>query len=81
MSSQKEIGVKKDCFAYKEKDYAGKIQSTCIALKELYCQKEQCKFYKRREEILNDWHSSYARDMRDRAGGDGGVDVLDGKEE
>lgn len=34
----KSNGVKEDCFAYKNK--------TCSALNELYCKKEECKFYK-----------------------------------
>lgn len=32
--------VKKDCFAYND------IKNNCNALKELYCVKENCKFYK-----------------------------------
>lgn len=34
--------IKKDCFGYKEK---GGIPG-CTALKELYCRKEECVFYK-----------------------------------
>lgn len=37
--------VKGDCFAYKKTQAGGK----CTALKELYCKKEQCGFYKKRE--------------------------------
>lgn len=37
--------VKSDCFAYKETQTGGK----CTALKELYCKKEQCGFYKKKE--------------------------------
>lgn len=41
------IEIKKDCFAYKDTNGRGK----CAALKELYCEKEHCAFYKvRREE-------------------------------
>lgn len=37
------IGIKKDCFAYRE----GVADAyACSALKELYCAKEKCKFYK-----------------------------------
>ena len=36
------MAVKTDCFAYDEE------HKTCDALKELYCKKEQCKFYKSR---------------------------------
>lgn len=46
ISTQKEIGLKKDCFAYKERICGKGIHRHCSALKELYCEKEQCKFYK-----------------------------------
>lgn len=39
--------IEKDCFAYTEK----KRNQECKALKELYCEKEKCKFYKRKDEI------------------------------
>lgn len=42
MKNSEKIGSKKDCFAYN----AGNLKSNCVALKELYCQKEHCKFYK-----------------------------------
>lgn len=35
--------VKRDCFAYRIKGSA----EMCTALKELYCKKEKCGFYKR----------------------------------
>lgn len=37
---------KVDCFAYPE---LGK--SECYCLKECYCKKEECKFYKTKEEV------------------------------
>lgn len=37
--------IREDCFAYNEKT------KECDALKELYCAKENCKFYKSCEEI------------------------------
>ena len=37
--------VKKDCFAY------GSISNKCSALNELYCKKENCKFYKTKESM------------------------------
>ncbi|MDE7313567.1 MAG: hypothetical protein K2N87_18420 [Eubacterium sp.] len=37
-----EIEIRKDCFGYQEK---GGFPS-CTALKELYCKKEECVFYK-----------------------------------
>ena len=39
-------GVKKDCFAYNEK----LVNRSCTALRELYCAKEECKFYKTKEQ-------------------------------
>lgn len=38
--------AKEDCFAYMET--LGR--PTCKALKEMYCAKEECKFYKNRKE-------------------------------
>ena len=38
---------KKVCFAYVEK----KGHQGCRALKELYCKKEECRFYKRKCEV------------------------------
>ena len=32
--------IKTDCFAYKEK------LKKCVALDDLYCKREECKFYK-----------------------------------
>lgn len=37
--------IKEDCFAY-ERD-----KHECKCLNELYCENENCKFYKRKEEI------------------------------
>ncbi len=39
--NKKGTGVKKDCFAYKT-TYKGE---KCIALTELFCKEENCKFY------------------------------------
>lgn len=39
--------MNKDCFAFVEKSG----HQGCRALKELYCKKEECKFYKRKSEI------------------------------
>lgn len=42
--------VHKDCFAYVEKKDIGR----CTALLELYCEREDCKFYKKhKEEVRN----------------------------
>lgn len=38
----KNFEIKTDCFAFKS-------NHTCSALKALYCAKENCKFYKRKE--------------------------------
>jgi hypothetical protein len=35
-------GARTDCFAYR-KDY---LMAECIALRDLYCKREKCKFYK-----------------------------------
>ena len=35
-----DIGVKTDCFGYSEE------KNDCKALRELYCKREKCKFYK-----------------------------------
>lgn len=37
--------VKKDCFAYDETKVSDKDR--CKALNELYCRKENCRFYKK----------------------------------
>lgn len=42
--------VKKDCFAYDETETG----ATCLALNELYCRKEECKFYKTAEQACKD---------------------------
>lgn len=42
-----EVKVRKDCFAYNEE------HKDCNALRELYCRKEECKFYKHRCEVNN----------------------------
>lgn len=39
--------IKEDCFSYVEKN---KHQG-CRALNDLYCKKEECKFYKRKCEV------------------------------
>lgn len=42
------IGVKTDCFAYRE----GVIEArACDALRELYCKKEKCNFYKPKSQV------------------------------
>lgn len=41
-------GLKKDCFAYIEKDEKG--NEKCNALIALFCKKEKCKFYKTKEQ-------------------------------
>lgn len=39
--------TKKDCFAYREKqEYEG-----CCILNKLYCKKENCKFYKNKNNV------------------------------
>lgn len=38
--------IKKDCFAY--------INGNCLALKKLYCEKEECGFYKQHKDRLKD---------------------------
>lgn len=37
--------LKTDCFAYSKKN------NECRALKELYCEKENCPFYKTKEQV------------------------------
>lgn len=39
--------MKRDCFAFAEKNN----HQGCRALKELYCKKEECRFYKRKWEV------------------------------
>ena len=39
--------MNRDCFAFVEKNE----HQGCRALKELYCKKEECKFYKNKEKI------------------------------
>ena len=43
----KKYEAKKDCFAYT----TNKGTPMCKALKELYCKKENCKFYKKTWEV------------------------------
>lgn len=38
--------IKKDCFAYRDSKKKNVPFGTCNALKELYCRKEECAFYK-----------------------------------
>lgn len=38
--------VKTDCFAYYEATVGNSTRRKCLALNELYCRKEECKFYK-----------------------------------
>lgn len=45
MNRKGKIGIKTDCFAHKDTGRASK----CVALKELYCAKEYCPFYKKKE--------------------------------
>lgn len=42
--------IKKDCFAYDKTEN----RPTCMALDELYCTKEECKFYKTAEQACKD---------------------------
>ncbi len=42
---KEETPAKRDCFGYQEKDGKG----DCQALKELYCAKEKCSFYKQKK--------------------------------
>lgn len=44
-----EKGPKKDCFAYRPSSLGSKT-ADCRALNELYCLKEECRFYKRKGE-------------------------------
>ena len=39
--------IKKDCFAY------SKLSNRCMALKELYCRKKECGFYKKSGSLCN----------------------------
>lgn len=41
ISVSDKVGVKKDCFAYRNS-----ANGTCTALKMLYCKNEKCNFYK-----------------------------------
>lgn len=47
--------VKNDCFAYNEE------KRTCTALTELFCCKEECKFYKTHQRIADDYRLAYER--------------------
>lgn len=41
--------IRYDCFAFKEKkDENGELIYECNALNALYCEKEKCKFYKKK---------------------------------
>ena len=42
-----EIKIKTDCFAYRPERMC-----PCIALRELYCEKEHCSFYKTKEQYI-----------------------------
>lgn len=42
--------IKTDCFAYEQKGYIG----NCKALKDLYCAKGKCAFYKTKEQYNKD---------------------------
>lgn len=47
--------IKKDCFAYmSDNQYRG-----CMCLNELFCRKENCKFYKTKEEAKKDYLDNY----------------------
>lgn len=47
--------VKSDCFAYNEE------KGTCVALTELFCCKEDCKFYKTHQQIADDYRLASER--------------------
>lgn len=53
-----EVGnARTDCFAY-TKDY---LMAECYALKELYCRREKCKFYKSKLEYKRQLEKSKER--------------------
>lgn len=45
--------MKDECFANIDKD-------TCYCLKQKYCNKEECKFYKTREQARKDYFNTYS---------------------
>lgn len=45
--SNKNFEIKTDCFAFRN-------NHTCNALNDLYCAKENCKFYKTRKQFLDE---------------------------
>lgn len=47
--------IKNDCFAYNEE------KRTCTALTELFCCKEECKFYKTHQQIADDYRLASER--------------------
>lgn len=48
--------TKKDCFGYISEDkYKG-----CFALKELYCKKENCRFYQERQQAKKKYLDNYS---------------------
>lgn len=51
--------VKKDCFAYRKKT---EDSGFCVALKELYCRCEECKFYKNKVDYEKEMQERYAAD-------------------
>lgn len=48
--------VKKDCFAYRNKT---EDSGFCVALKELYCRCEECKFYKNKVDYEKEMNELY----------------------
>jgi hypothetical protein len=44
-----EIKIKTDCFAYRPERMC-----KCLALRELYCEKEHCSFYKTMVQYMDD---------------------------
>lgn len=55
MGEDHKAEIKKDCFAYTKRGNTEK----CAALKELYCKKEVCKFYKSKEVFRVEMGESY----------------------
>ena len=45
----REIEIKTDCFAYRNS--LKKAEGSCMCMRELYCKKEICKFYKPADQV------------------------------